>query len=222
MLAQKHNQLKAKEAKLGWQLLFDGANPGAWRAFNGQSFPSNWAVEEGALKCLGKAEGDSGGDLVYGGESFSNFELYLEWKISPGGNSGIFYHTQEGPAYKAPYATAPEYQLIDDLNFPQPLEAWQKTAADYAMYDPPANKRLKPAGQWNSARILYTPEKVEYWLNEEITVSFVPQSPDWHKRRNSGKWEAFPDYAKKQSGLIALQDHGSPVWFRNIKIRPIK
>lgn len=216
-----HNTLSPEEKKAGWQLLFDGKNTAGWRAFNGKAFPSNWTTEDGTLKCLGKAKGDTGGDIVYGAETFENFELSLDWKISPGGNSGIFYHSLEGKQYKAPYATAPEYQLIDDLNFPQPLEDWQKTAADYAMYDPLKDKDLKPVGEWNNARILYTPEKVEYWLNGKLTVSFVPYSEDWLKRRNSGKWNDFPDYGKSKTGLIALQDHGSPVWFRNIKIRKL-
>lgn len=219
--AQTNNTLTAAEKKAGWQLLFDGSTSKGWRGFNKPAFPAGWVVEAGTLKTLGTAHGDTGGDIVYGDAQFEHFELYLEWKISPGGNSGIFYHAQEGSQYKAPYQTAPEYQLIDDTGYPDKLEDWQTTACDYAMYTAPADKALKPAGEWNTARIIVTAKKVEYWLNGKMTVSFVPGSDDWWKRRNSGKWESFPDYGKFSTGFIALQDHGSPTWFRNIKIRKL-
>lgn len=217
-----HNSLSKAEKKAGWQLLFDGKTGTGWRAFNGTDFPSNWVVENGTLKCLGKAHGDTGGDILYGGAEFGAFELLVDWKISPGGNSGIFYHALEGKQYHAPYETAPEYQLIDDINFPGKLEDWQKTASDYAMYVAPATKALKPAGEWNQSRIVFTKAQATYYLNGKETVRFVPWSADWNTRRNSGKWDAYPDYGKAESGFIALQDHGNPVWFRNIKIRPLK
>lgn len=215
------NTLSKKEQKAGWILLFDGSSSKGWRGYNKPNFPTGWIIENGTLKGLGTAHGDTGGDIVFGDTQFEEFELSIDWKISPGGNSGIFYHTVEGAQYKAPYATAPEYQLIDDTGYPEKLEEWQRTACDYAMYIAPPNKALKPAGEWNNARILFTKQKVEYWLNGTITVSFVPWSDDWTKRRNSGKWEAFPDYGKARTGLIALQDHGSPTWFKNIKIRKL-
>ena len=82
-------------------------------------------------------------------------------------------------------------------------------------------KKLKPAGEWNSTKIKYTQERVEHWLNGELIVSFVPYSDDWYKRRNSGKWDEFPDYGKFNKGYIALQDHDSPIWFREIKIKKL-
>jgi hypothetical protein len=84
-----------------------------------------------------------------------------------------------------------------------------------------SQKQLNPAGEWNSTRIIFTPEKVEYWLNEKKLVSFVPWSDDWYKRKNSGKWKDHPDYGKFKSGYIGLQDHSSPIWFRNIKIKKL-
>jgi hypothetical protein len=221
MAQPAENTLSKKEKRAGWVLLFDGISGKGWRAFNKSDFPAGWVVENGTLKALGTAHGDTGGDIVYAAAMFENFELSIDWKISPGGNSGIFYHTVEGPQYKAPYATAPEYQLIDDNGYPDKLEDWQKTACDYAMYTAPPDKALKPAGEWNHARIIFTKEKVEYWLNGKMTVSFVPWSDDWTQRRNSGKWEAFPAYGKARTGYIALQDHGSPTWFKNIKIRKL-
>ena len=204
-----------------WQILFDGTSTEGWRGYNQDSLPANWVIDNGTLKSLGTG-GDIGGDIVYGKQPYGEFELSLSWKIADGGNSGIFYHVLEGDQYHAPYENAPEYQLIDDLNFPDPLEDWQQVGADYAMYPAdPAKKQVKPAGEWNTSRIVYTNEQVEYWLNGQQVVSFNPQSEDWKTRRNSGKWDDYPDYAKSSTGLIGLQDHGSEIWFKEIKIREL-
>ena len=199
-----------------WIWLFDGQSAEGWRGFNSDSLPKGWVVEEGTLKSLG-----TGGDIVYGAREFENFELYLEWKISAAGNSGIFYHVQEGEKYQAAYENAPEYQLIDDLGYPDPLQDWQKLAADYAMYPASANKPVKPAGEWNSSRMVFTKDKVQYFLNGEKVVEFVPWSDDWYMKRNEGKWAEVEDYGKAKKGLIALQDHPGFIWFRNIKIREL-
>lgn len=214
------NALTDEEKEAGWMLLFDGEDPFGWRAFNGTEFPEGWTVEDGALKALGKG-GDIGGDIVFGPVDFEEFELEFTWKIATGGNSGVFYHVVEGPQYKAPYETGPEYQVIDQLGFPEPLEDWQSIAADYAMYPADVEGVVKPAGEWNVSRIIFSAEGASYWLNGKKTLEFVPYSEDWMQRRNSGKWDAFPDYGKAKTGLIALQDHGSEVWFKNIKIRPL-
>ena len=217
----KETSANTTEEEIEWITLFDGSSLEGWRGFNQDSLPSNWVIEDGTLKSLGTG-GDIGGDIVYAAREFDEFELCLEWKISPGGNSGIFYHVVEGAQYQAPYENAPEYQLIDDLEFPQPLEEWQKLAADYAMY--PADttvKEVKPAGEWNTSRIVFSLEKTAYYLNGKKVVEFVPWSEDWYTRRNSGKWDAYPDYGKTKTGLIGLQDHGSPIWFRNIRIRKL-
>ena len=123
------NALTPAEQAEGWILLFDGNSMQGWRAFNGDTTPSNWVIEEGAMKGLGATGGeDFGGDVVYGVQEFEESELKFSWKISPGGNSGVFYHVVEGPNYKAPYYTGPEYQVIDQLGFAQPLEKWQSLA----------------------------------------------------------------------------------------------
>lgn len=202
-----------------WILLFDGSSLDGWRGFNMDSLPPNWILEEGTLKSLGTG-GDIGGDIIYGNEQFENFELVFEWKISEAGNSGVFYHVAEGEQYHAPYETGPEYQVIDDIGFLEPLEEWQKVGADYAMYvAEPGTKEVKPAGEWNTSKILFTSEKAEHWLNGKKLFEFVPYSEDWTQRRNSGKWDDFPDYAKFKTGYIGIQDHGSFIWYRNIKIK---
>ncbi len=203
-----------------WQMLFDGSSTDGWRGYNKETLPEGWIIEDGTLKALGTG-GDIGGDIVYGAKAFENFELSLEWKIQEGGNSGLFYHVLEGEKYAAAYENAPEYQLIDDIGYPGNLEAWQSVGADYAMYDPPADKVVKPHEQWNLTKIIFTPEKVEYWLNGAKTAEFVPWSDDWNTRRMAGKWKDFPDYGQAKSGLIGLQDHGGVTWFRNIKIKEL-
>ena len=214
------NSLTEVEKSLGWMLLFDGENTDGWRAFNGDTFPEGWTVEEGSLKALGMG-GDIGGDIVFAPMDFEQFELEFTWKIAPGGNSGVFYHVVEDPKYKAPYETGPEYQVIDQLGFEHPLEDWQSIASDYAMYPGDVEGIVKPAGEWNVSKIIFTNESASYWLNGKKTLEFVPYSEDWMQRRNSGKWDAFPDYAISKTGLISLQDHRSEAWFKNIKIRTL-
>ncbi|WP_116106308.1 DUF1080 domain-containing protein [Lewinella sp. IMCC34191] len=224
-----------------WITLFDGETTDGWRGYNADEMPPGWVAEDGVLYFDTEVELEQdytgGKDILYGEREFDNFELQVDWKIPPGGNSGILYHVKEG--YDAPSEVAPEYQLIDDAGYadihdltgynsqfgvahPEQLQDWQSTAADYAMHTPDSTKkRLNPAGEWNSSRIVYTPERVEHWLNGEMVLSFVPYSDDWEEKRNSGKWKDAPDYAKFRSGYIVLQDHGSPLWFRNIRIREL-
>jgi hypothetical protein len=225
-----------------WIYLFDGKSTEGWRAYNGDALPPGWVAKNGELTFdtkLGLEQDYEGGkDIIYAVEEFENFELHIEWKIPEGGNSGIFYHLKEG--YKAPPVVAPEYQLIDDDNYakihdlteyntglgytdkPEELKPLQQTASDYAMHaSNPADKILHPVGQWNTTRIIFTPEKVEYWLNGKMTVSFVPWSEDWYERKNSDKWKNSKDYGKYKTGYIGLQDHASPIWFRNIKIKKL-
>ena len=189
----------------------------AWRGYNLEKLPDNWAIKGDTIECFGNA-GDVGGDIITR-DQFDNFELELEWKISEGGNSGIFYHVVEAAKYHSPYQTGPEYQILDDMGFPHPLEEWQKTGADYAMYLPNDQKSLKPVGSWNSSRIIFNKGKVEHWLNGKKIVEFDKFSEDWQERRKSGKWDDFPDYGKANSGHLGLQDHGAGVWFRNVRVR---
>jgi hypothetical protein len=216
------------KSEADWIYLFDGTSTEGWRAYNGKSLPPQWVVKDGALTfdTEERLEVDrkGGNDIIYGLEEFENFELYLEWKIPEGGNSGIFYHLKEG--YATPSEVSPEYQLLDDLKWEEinnaTLEDWQKTAADYAMHTPDENqKNVKPAGEWNTSRIIFTPDLVEHWFNGKKVVSFEPWTDDWYARKSDGKWEAAPDYGKFKTGYIGLQDHDSPLWFKNIKIKKL-
>lgn len=221
-----------------WIILFDGTSTEGWRGYNAETLPPGWVIKDGELTFddgakTSDAEYEGGKDIIYAAEEFDNFELYLEWKIPPGGNSGIFYHVKEG--YGGPPEVAPEYQMIDDENYTKyhdicgynkslgydcNLQDWQSTGADYAMFSGDQEGRiLRPAGEWNSSRIIFTPEKAEYWLNGKLVVDFEPWGEEWEARKNSGKWDNAPDYGKFKTGYIGLQDHDSPLWFRNIKIK---
>ncbi len=222
------NQVKKKSNE--WINLFDGKSLEGWRAYNGEKMPPGWKIVDSTLtfktdQILEKDYDYTGSrDIIYGVEEFDNFDLYIEWKIPKGGNSGIFYHLKEG--YEGAAVVAPEYQLLDDENYSKihnyDLKDWQLTAADYAMHVPDTTQKvLYSPGKWNSSRIVFTTKNVEHWLNGKKVLSFVPWTKDWHKRRNSGKWNNAPDYGKYREGYIGLQDHGSNLSFRNIKIKKL-
>jgi hypothetical protein len=222
------NQNKNKSNE--WINLFDGSSLDGWRAYNGNQMPPGWKIVDSVLtfktEQILEQDYDYKGnrDIMYGDEEFENFELYLEWKIPKGGNSGIYYHIKEG--YGGFADMAPEYQLLDDENYAEihdyELKDWQLTAADYAMHVPDTTQKvLYPPGQWNSSRIIFTSNNVEHWLNDKKVLSFIPWTEQWYEKRNSGKWDNFPDYGKYKKGYIGLQDHGSNLWFRNIKIKKL-
>lgn len=221
------NKLTCKEKAEGWILLFDGETLDGWHDYNGTALTGPWSVEDGCIRADG--EGSDANGYIVTARSFANFDLKWEWKISRGGNSGMIYHVVESPKFPVPYITGPEYQLIDDENWEEvngyPLHDWQRCAVDYAMYVPDFETRdLRPAGEWNQSEIIFDNGHVTYLLNGRVTVEFDAWTPDWYARKNSGKWENAPEYGLSRSGVICLQDHGYPAWFRNIKIKelPVK
>jgi hypothetical protein len=216
--AMSYNTLSATEKDSGWTLLFNGQSLDGWRTYQNKSSDS-WTVVGGELHCKGSAsdKSDLRADLVTK-EQFDNFDLSVDWKISPQGNSGILYLVSE--AEKTSYMTGPEYQLIDDANFPEKLEDWQKTGANYAMNPAPAAK-TNPVGQWNTTRIVVNRGHVEHWLNGQKIVEYEMGSDEWKKNKAQGKWKDTPSYGTVKKGHIALQDHGSEAWFRNIKLKQL-
>ena len=212
------NNLTSAEKNDGWQLLFDGSTMNGWRTYQNKTSDS-WSVKDGSLYCAGSAtnKSDMRADLVTTGE-YENFELAIDWKISPKGNSGIMYMVTE--QYPAAYLSGPEYQVIDDINFPEKLEDWQKTGANYAMDAAPTAKP-NAVGEWNHTRIIVNNGHVQHWLNGEKIVEYDLGSDKWEKEKAEGKWKDAPGYGMSRKGHIALQDHGSEAWFKNVKIRPL-
>jgi hypothetical protein len=207
--------------------MFDGKTTEGWRGYNNKKIPEKWKVIDGNLtfdtELKLEEDWDGGNDIIYYKEEFENFELYLEWKLPKGGNSGIFYHVQEG--YDAPHIISPEYQILDDDGWEEinnaKLKNWQKAGANYGMHEPNISKKLNPSGQWNSSRIIHDNNKVEHWLNGKIILSFFKDSDDWNKKRNSEIFRDKTGYGKFKKGYIALQDHDTPIWFRNIRIKKL-
>jgi hypothetical protein len=212
------NVVPLEDAEL---ILFDGSTLMGWHEYNRASKEiKTWSIIDSSLVCLGSPKEGGGGDLVSDRE-YENFELSWEWKLDEAGNSGVLYHVVEDPKYKSTSETGPEYQLIDDVGYPEKLEGWQQTGADYAMQPPSSIKKLKPTGQWNSSKIVYNQNHVEHWLNGDKIVEFEAGSPEWNKHRSASKWKDYPDYAKSRRGKIALQNYGKKVYFRNIVIKDL-
>lgn len=210
------NVLTAAEKAKGWKLLFDGKTTSGWRTYlNKES--SSWTVADGILHSgpRNADKTDKRADIMTDA-TYENFELSIDWKISPQGNSGILYMVQE--TEPSSHLTGPEYQIIDDVNFPEKLQEWQKTGANYAIDAAP---EAKPAnvGEWNHTVIIVKGNHVEHWLNGKKIVDYTLYSDKWLKEKAEGKFKDAATYATVKKGHIALQDHGSEAWFKNIKIR---
>ena len=218
------NSLTPEQTAEGWQLLFDGETLEGWKRFNHDTIGPLWSVQEGAILCdgegLGEGSGEMGGSLITTRE-FENFDLILDYKLSPGGNSGILYHVVEDPKYKYDYETGPEFQLLDDGGWKGDLKEEQKAGSNYDMFAASSSKKVNPSGEWNTARIVYYDGHVEHWLNGEKVVEFDENSEEFKSRYNNSKWKDYPDWNKSKKGAIALQDHGAPVYFRNIRIKEL-
>jgi len=211
-------QLTEAQKKDGWKLLFDGQTLNGWRIYQNKE-NNSWEATGGMLHCrpFGDRAVDKRSDLITV-DKFGNFELTLDWKIAPQGNSGVIYRATED--FDQPYLSGPEYQVLDDEGYPAKIENWQKTAANYAMHEP-AGVKPNAVGEWNSARIVVNGNHVEHWLNGVKAVEYELGSDDWQKRKAKGKWSNAAGYGSAKNGHIDLQDHGTEAWFRNIMIKEL-
>lgn len=219
------NILTDAEKSDGWELLFDGTTLDGWKRYGHDTIGPLWSVQQGAIVCdgtgLGEGSGKAGGSLMTI-KQYGDFELSVDWKITPGGNSGILYHVVEKPEYKTDYATGPEVQVMDDSGWKgDPLRDEQKAGSNYDMYAASPTKKLMPVGEWNTARVIYKKGHVEHWLNGEKVVEFEEGTPDFEARYKKSKWTSYPGWNKFKTGSISLQDHGAPVYYRNIKIKAL-
>ena len=217
-------------------VLFDGTSLEGWRGYNKDHVPSRWTIEDGCLKFSGSGGGEAqtgeGGDIIYAAQKFKNFELELEWKISKGGNSGIFYLAQEtaGPIY----ISAPECQVLDNENHPDAKLGVDGNRQSSSLYDmiPAKPQNSKPAGEWNKVKILCYKGTVVHYQNDVPVVEYHLWTPQWTEMLQKSKFseEKWPDAfallnncgGENHEGYIGFQDHGDDVWFRNIKVKVLE
>jgi hypothetical protein len=222
--AQTINELSKKEKKAGWVLLFNGQDFEGWRQCNGTEMPLNWAIEDNAMKVFtgeGKEPGrGANGDILFD-KVFKNFELSIDWKASEMANSGIFFNIREVPG-KPIYYAAPEIQVLDNVGATDNKIDSHLAGSLYDMIaaDP---KTVNPAGEWNTIVIKVEDGKVTHTQNGEKVVEYTLWTPEWDKLVANSKFKSFPGFTEgiSKQGFIGLQDHGYPVWFRNIKIREL-
>jgi len=214
--AQKLNKLSKEEKKAGWELIFNGKNLDGWKTFQGGEV-AGWKVIDGVLNNSGIGS-DHGGDIITL-KQYQNFEIYLEWKIGPQSNSGVFIRVLEGDTKKI-YETGPEYQLLDDKGWKKKISDSQYSGANYAMHAP-VGAEVKPIDQWNTTRIVVNGSKVQHFLNEKKVVEYELWTEEWKDLKSKGKWKDKPLYGMSEKGHIGLQDHGGLTQFRNLKVREL-
>jgi hypothetical protein len=217
------NTLTAAEKAAGWRLLFDGKTMKGWRGFKLEAIPagSRWVAQDGMLV---RVPGKRTGDIVTV-EQFDNLDLKWEWKIAPGGNSGLKYLVDEAMSKKADDGVGFEYQLLDDDKHPDAKKGKDGNRTAGSLYDiVPAGKDkvLHPPGEWNESRVLIEGNHVEHWLNGVKVVSYERGSPELKKMIADSKFKDIPGFGEVTRGHLLLQDHGNEITLRNIKVRPPK
>jgi hypothetical protein len=218
------NTLSAAEKAAGWRLLWDGRTTDGWRGARSQDFPKGgWKIKEGELIVneTGGAESAAGGDIVTR-EQFSDFELQVDFKITPGANSGIKIFVDTELNKGAGSSIGPEFQILDDAKHPDAKlgrDGNRTIGSLYDMIPAPAHKKVNPVGEWNHAHIISKGKHVEFRLNGAKTVEFERGSPAWRETVAASKFKSWkPAFGELAEGRILLQDHGNMVSFRNLKI----
>lgn len=207
----------ATAQKKKWVKLFDGKNTDHWHTWTLDEV-KGWAIEDGVLTTEGKS-----GDLVTN-EKYEDFVMQFEFKISPKGNSGVLYKILEEPGNKKlfnTYASGPEYQIIDDVNYPAKTTDLQKTGANYDIIAPNDFTIVKPAGEWNKGVLKIQDGKVEHWLNGKKVVEYMYGTDEWKESVAKSKFAKWEYANPRAAGHISLQGHGDQVWFRKIRIKEL-
>lgn len=210
--AQPSDAMPSTAASGDWQVLFDGTDLRHWKGYNRADLPAGWRIEDGTLHF---SPGTEGGDIITR-ETYGDFELELEWKVAPCGNSGIFYRGVESEGRI--YDTAPEMQVLDDSCHADARFPSHRAGANYDLYMATPGV-VRAGGEWNETRIVANGRHVEHWLNGQKVVEYEQGSEAWQARLAASKFRTVPSYGRYLSGVIGLQDHGDPVWYRNIRIR---
>ena len=196
----------------GWTALFDGTSTAALRGYGQDAFPASWEVQGGELHALP----GSGVDLI-SRDTYTDFELEFDWRVGPAGNSGIIYRVLESDAPS--WTSGPEYQVLDDDGHPDGQDPRTAAAALYGLIAPNDDKRLEPAGTYNTGRVVIDGGQVEHWLNGTLVVAYDWGGTDVRALIAASKFATEPAFMSAASGGIVLQHHGEEVWFRNVRIR---
>lgn len=207
-----------------WVVLFDGKTLTNWHVYNkaGQPISDKWKVIDGTINFAGKAKGEKHGDDLVSDKEYENFELELEWNIAEGGNSGIFYGIHEDPKYSVPYLTAPEIQVLDNERHPDAKAGKNGDHKAGSLYDMiPSASVTKPAGEWNTVRIIKNKGEVSIFQNGTLSVKYKSEGPEWDSMVAVSKFKGWDGFGKFAKGNIGLQDHGNAVTFRKIRIKEL-
>ncbi len=194
----------------GWKALFDGRTTEGWRGYHRESVPDGWYADDGVFRREGK-----GGDLMTV-EQFADFELYLEWRLEPGGNSGIILRVSEEG--EKSWHSGPEMQILDDEAFQPDLKLKNASGALYDLVPVPDGVR-SVIGEWNTVRIVVQGSRYRFWLNGVQTADLDLESPEGRRLIAASKFARYPGFGRETRGHIVLQDHGAKVEFRHILIR---
>jgi hypothetical protein len=198
-----------------WISLFDGKTATGWHAYKKPGSTAGWIVKDSALY-LDISQKENRGDLVTDQE-FGDYQLKFEWKVAPKSNSGLIFMVNEN-APAATWQTGPEFQLIDNVHYPEELGPKQLSGSLYDLIGCPADA-TRAAGEWNTSEIRLEKKKIIFIVNGKKVIETMIGSKEWDTLIASSKFAAFPNFAKTQRGRIALQDHGGEVWFKNILVR---
>lgn len=211
----KANTLSPQEKAAGFTLLFDGTSTSAFRSFKGDAWPSKgWVVRDGCIV----HEKDGGGGDICTARIFSDFEFAFNWKIAPGGNSGVIYRSTEDHTYS--WETGYEYQVLDNLAHNDGKNAKTSAASLYDLFAPKYDI-ANPAGSWNEGRIIAKGSRLTHYLNGVKVVDIDTKSPEYAEAYSKSKWPKMADFGTKSAGVIALQDHGDEVSYCNLRVRPL-
>lgn len=220
---EEMSEANEEAADEDWVVLFDGESVDNWRGYKNDSFPTQgWRIDGEALMCVGSGKGEAGGaggDIITR-DMYEDFELEFEWKISEGGNSGVFYMAREiedEPIYKS----APEYQVLDNERHADAKLGKDGNRQAASLYDliPADPQNAKPAGEWNTGKILKYQGTVAHFMNGEVVLEYHLWTDDWNEMVENSKFADFEPFADYSEGHIGLQDHGNDVWYRNIRIK---
>ena len=193
------NTLTQSERAGGWKLLFDGRSTAGWRNYRKETVGPGWTVVDGILTRSGEGAGD-----IITLDKFRNFDLVLDWRVAPGGNSGIFYRGTEEGSYI--WQSAPEMQVLDDERHADGKSPLTSAGSVFALYEAPRGV-VKPAGEWNTARVLVNGNRVEHWLNGKKVLEFQLGSDVVKAGLAQSKFKALPDFGTKIKGHIMLTYH---------------